>query len=94
MNRQPNGHDLSSNSIPSSLKKKIVDEPCSLKTDILLHASITSLEESTSSNFCDSQLSFDQSTSSMSQSSDESQAQQRLAMTENFLLKALMLDRR
>jgi hypothetical protein len=94
MNRQPNGHDLSSNSTPSSLKKKMEDEPSSLKADILLHASSTSLGESTSTNFCDSQLSFDQSTSSISQSNDESQARQRLAMTENFLLKALMLDRR
>jgi hypothetical protein len=98
MNRQPNGPDSNSNSIPSSLKKKTIEEPCSLKADTLLQASFASLESSeASSNLCDTQVSLDQSSSSVSQTNqteNERQARQRMAMTEQYLLKALQLDQR
>lgn len=96
MNRQPNGpDDRDSNSIPSSLKKKAVEEPCSLKANMPLQASFASLESSqASSTLCDSLISVNQSSSSVSQSENEHQARQRMAMTEQYLLKALQLDQR
>eukprot|EP00542_Grammatophora_oceanica_P008842 CAMPEP_0194037944 /NCGR_PEP_ID=MMETSP0009_2-20130614/10251_1 /TAXON_ID=210454 /ORGANISM="Grammatophora oceanica, Strain CCMP 410" /LENGTH=114 /DNA_ID=CAMNT_0038680295 /DNA_START=100 /DNA_END=444 /DNA_ORIENTATION=- len=96
-----------SNSIPSLLARQVkargVEEPGSLKTDGLMQSaattdhnsasSLSTLNRSTTS--CDrssATITHDSSNSTQDFTDTEQQHRQRLAMTEQFLFKALQLD--
>lgn len=93
MNRQPNDRELNSNTNPSSVDTKKVEEP-NLKIDSLISSFYATAQASASS-----QQSFAQDSTSTLQDSSSSidhqdRVNQRMQMTEHYLLKALNLDRR
>lgn len=93
MNRQPNDRELNSN---TSVNPKKVEEP-NLKEDSLMAAfhanaqSSVSSTVSTQGNSSSSSASFQDSRSSLE---SQERVAQRVQMTEQYLLKALNLDRR
>jgi hypothetical protein len=99
MNRQPNDRELNSNTNPSSVDVAKVEEPNNLKVDTLIssfyataaHASSQSIDYSHHTSFQGSSSNLQDSRSSIEQNEDR--AQQRIQMTEHYLLKALNLDR-
>jgi hypothetical protein len=93
MNRQPNDHELNSNTNPSSVDTS-KEEERNLKVDTVITSFYATAQASASSRLS----SVDSSTNSFndSRSSVDQQEilQRRIQMTEQFLFKALNLDRR
>lgn len=97
MNRQPNDRELNANTNPSSVDVSKVEEP-NLKVDTLIssfyataHATQSSNSYSSHSSLQDSSSTFQDSRSSVD---NQESLNQRMHMTEQYLLKALNLDRR
>lgn len=94
MNRQPNDRELNSNTNPSSIDMRKVNEP-NLRVDTLVSSFYATAQASASSRLSSndsSSLSFSDNHSSVDQQHDL--VQRRMQMTEQYLLKALNLDRR
>jgi hypothetical protein len=94
MNRQPNDRELNSNTNPSSIDTRKVDEP-NLRVDTLVSSFYATAQSSASSRLSSndgSSLSFNDSHSFVDQQQDL--VQRRMQMTEQYLLKALSIDRR
>ena len=94
MNRQPNDRELNSNTNPSSVDTSKVEEP-NLKVDTLVSSFYATAQASASSRLSSndsSSISFNDSRASVDDQQDL--VQRRMQMTEQYLLKALNMDRR